>query len=324
MDFERFKKTQSKVVKLIENSINKNRLVHAYLFEGAKGTLKMEAAYYLASLLLCTSPNKPCLECVECKRVLKQEHPRIYLVEPIGDVIRKDQIDDLIFEFSRKGLEEGVRIYIIKDIEKATLPAANSLLKFIEETKEGIYGVMITENISNVLSTIKSRSQIVSFNKVSREDALKDYSKNGIDDETSRVLFTITNDTQEGVTLFNEGKVSKIIELVKIINKEISNEGNPYLAFFENSKKYFDDWNDKKYHQIFLDLLITITNDRIYKLLGQDDNIVFVNEINEDNMNGDYKRIYKQVDTMVSFKGRMKFNVNLETMYMQMFIEVMR
>ena len=79
-----------------------------------------------------------------------------------------------------------------------------------------------------------------------------------------------------------------------------------------------------KYHQIFLDLLITITNDRIYKLLGQDDNIVFVDEINEDNMNGDYKRIYKQVDTMVSFKGRMKFNVNLETMYMQMFIEVMR
>ena len=324
MDFERFKKTQSKVVKLIENSFNKNRLVHAYLFEGAKGTLKMEAAYYLASLLLCTSPNKPCLECVECKRVLKQEHPRIYLVEPIGDVIRKDQIDDLIFEFSRKGLEEGVRIYIIKDIEKATLPAANSLLKFIEETKEGIYGVMITENISNVLSTIKSRSQIVSFNKVSREDALKEYAENGIDDETSRVLFTITNDTQEGVMLFNEGKVSKIIELVKLINKEISNEGNPYLAFFENSKKYFDDWNDKKYHQIFLDLLITITNDRIYKLLGQDDNIVFVDEINEDNMNGDYKRIYKQVDTMVSFKGRMKFNVNLETMYMQMFIEVMR
>ena len=194
----------------------------------------MEAAYYLASLLLCTSPNKPCLECVECKRVLKQEHPRIYLVEPIGDVIRKDQIDDLIFEFSRKGLEEGVRIYIIKDIEKATLPAANSLLKFIEETKEGIYGVMITENISNVLSTIKSRSQIVSFNKVSREDALKEYAENGIDDETSRVLFTITNDTQEGVMLFNEGKVSKIIELVKLINKEISNEGNPYLAFFEN------------------------------------------------------------------------------------------
>lgn len=324
MDFERFKKTQSKVVKLIENSFNKNRLVHAYLFEGAKGTLKMEAAYYLASLLLCTSPNKPCLECVECKRVLKQEHPRIYLVEPIGDVIRKDQIDDLIFEFSRKGLEEGERIYIIKDIEKATLPAANSLLKFIEETKEGIYGVMITENISNVLSTIKSRSQIVSFNKVSREDALKEYAENGIDDETSRVLFTITNDTQEGVMLFNEGKVSKIIELVKLINKEISNEGNPYLAFFENSKKFFDDWNDKKYHQIFLDLLITITNDRIYKLLGQDDNIVFVDEINEDNMNGDYKRIYKQVDTMVSFKGRMKFNVNLETMYMQMFIEVMR
>ena len=324
MDFERFKKTQKKVLKLIENSYHKNRLVHAYLFEGAKGTPKIEAAYYLASLLLCTGDNKPCLECLECQRVLKKEHPRIYYVEASGENIRKDQIDDLIFEFSRKGLEDGTRVYIIKDIEKATLPAANSLLKFIEETKEGIYGVMITENLSNVLSTIISRSQVVSFSKVSEEEIISEYEKNGIDNETSRVLSTITNDTNEGLELYNEGKILNLIEMVKICNKEILNEGNPYLAFYENYKRLFEDLNDKKYHQIFMDLLITITNDRIYKILGQEDRIVFINEASFFDATSDYHRTFRQVDTMARFKGRLKYNVNLETMYMQMFIEVMK
>ena len=64
MDFTRFKKTQKKVLRLIENSYKKNRLVHAYLFEGAKGTPKIEGAYYLANLLMCRGENKPCGECL--------------------------------------------------------------------------------------------------------------------------------------------------------------------------------------------------------------------------------------------------------------------
>ena len=82
MDFTRFKKTQKKVLKLIENSYKKNRLVHAYLFEGAKGTPKIEGAYYLANLLMCRGENKPCGECLDCQRILNGEHPRIFYIEP--------------------------------------------------------------------------------------------------------------------------------------------------------------------------------------------------------------------------------------------------
>ncbi len=322
MDFERFKKTQSRVLKLLENSYQKNRLVHAYLFEGAKGTLKLDAAYYLASLLFCKGENKPCMKCSECKRILNGEHPRIYRVAPSGETIRKDQIDDLIYEFSRVGLEEGVRVYIIEDIDKATPSAANSLLKFIEESKEGIYGIMTTDNLSNVLSTIRSRSQIVSFFKVKEEDLISDYMDKGLDRETSKILSTITNDTKEGFDLYNEGKIVDIINLVKEVNRAISSLSNPYVAFYKNNKVLTEDWGNKKYHQIFLDLLITITNDRIYKLLGQDEKIVFCDEIDEYDVDADYKKIFKQVDTMVRFKERLRYNVNLETMYVEMFIEV--
>lgn len=325
MDFERFKKTQSRVLKLIENSYKKNRLVHAYLFEGAKGTLKLEAAYYLASVLLCTGSNKPCGECLECKRIHKGEHPRIYYIEPDNGTIKKEQVDELIHEFSRKGLEEGTRVYIIKDIEKATLSASNSLLKFIEESNEGVYGIFITENFSNLLPTIVSRSQVVSFSKVSETELINEYKKNNVDEETAKVLNVVTNDVNEGLDLLKEGKIIDIINLVKKCNEEIVNDGTPYVAFYKYGKSLMDDVSNKKYHQIFLDLLITITNDRIYHIIGQDDNITFINEINNiDITNMDFSKAFKQAEAIVPYKGILRYNVNLETMYMKMFIEVMK
>lgn len=320
MDFERFKKTQSKVLKLLDNSYKKNRVSHVYLFEGAKGTLKLDAAYYLSSLLLCEGDTHPCGECLECKRIKKGSHPRIYVVGPDGESIKKEQIDNLIHDFSRKGLEEGNRIYIIKDIEKTTLSAANSLLKFIEESSEGIYGVLITDNIGSVLPTIISRCQVVNFYKVNQEDLIREYEKSNISLEVSKVLSIITNDTSEGIELLNEGKLNDIINLVKLCNKDIVEEKDAYVTFFENCKVLMDEGNVRKYHQIFLDLLITITNDRIYKALGQDDKIVF--ETENLNFDGDLRRAVSQSEVIISFKERLKYYVNLETMYMEMFIEV--
>lgn len=320
MDFERFKKTQTQVLKLLNNSYKKNRVSHVYLFEGAKGTLKLDGAYYLSNLLLCKGDNPPCGECLECRRIKRGSHPRIYLVEADGEVIRKDQIDNLIHEFSRKGLEEGNRIYIIKDIDKATPSAANTLLKFIEESVDGVYGILLTDNIGNVIPTILSRCQIVNFYKVNQEDLIKEYEKNNLSGEVSRILSIITNDTIEGLALVNEGKLNEIIDLVKLCNKAILDYKDAYVTFFENCKVLMDEGNVKKYHQIFLDLMITITNDRIYKSLGQDDRMIF--DLDIDTIDIDYNEAVKQSEILVKYKERLKYNVNLETMYMEMFIEV--
>ena len=325
MDFTRFKKTQKKVLRLIENSYKKNRLVHAYLFEGAKGTPKIEGAYYLANLLMCRGENKPCGECLDCQRILNGEHPRIFYIEPIQETIKKEQIEALEHEFSRVSLEEGVRVFIIKDIDKATLSASNSILKFLEEMNENNYGILITESLQNVLLTIRSRSQIVSFNKVTYEDNVKEYNDKGIDLEVSNVLAKITNNTDEGIEFIEEGYIIDIIDLVKKINRSIVLNENPYLKFYEASRFLFDD-NNKKNHQMFMDLLILITNDRIYKILGRDDEITFTNEIENlvNDMEMDYQKTFSQLEKIIEFKGRMKYNLNLDLMYMQMFIEIMR
>lgn len=325
MEFERFKKTQEKVVKLLENSYKKNRLVHTYIFEGAKGTLKLEGAYYLANLLLCEGENSPCGECISCKRIKNNDHPRIFLITPTGDTIKKEQIDELEHEFSRRSLEEGKRVFIILDIDKANLSASNSLLKFLEEMNDDCYGILITENIFNCLPTIKSRSQIVSFNKVNEDTLIKEYLSKGIDEDISKVLAKITNDSQEGEELIKEGKILDIIDLVKKVNQSILFNKTPFLTFYENSKFLFD-YNNKKYHEMFLDILVMIISDKIYKTLGMDEKIVFNKEISEivEKVDIDYQESFKQVEKILEFKMRLKYNINLETMYMQMFIEMMR
>ena len=154
---------------------------------------------------------------------------------------------------------------------------------------------------------------------------VKEYTDKGIDLEVSNVLAKITNNTDEGIEYIKEGKIIDIIDLVKKINRSIVLNENPYLKFYEASRFLFDD-NNKKNHQMFMDLLILITNDRIYKILGRDDEITFTNEIENlvNDMEMDYQKTFSQLEKIIEFKGRMKYNLNLDLMYMQMFIEIMR
>lgn len=324
MDFERLKRTQPRVVKTIENSIKMDRLVQVQLFEGAKGTPKMEAALYLASQILCEN-ECACGECKECKRIEEGIHPRVYLIDAIDKSIKKEQIESLEHEFSESGLEEGKRVFIINNIDKATLSASNSLLKFLEEMKEDTYGILITDNINSVISTIKSRSQIVSFGKVSKDEIVNEYINKGVGEEISKVLAIITNDVTEGMSLIEQGYIIDIVELVKDINKSFFDGNNPVLVFNEKGK-FLLDISDKFYHQVFLDLLITITNDRLYYLLNKHDEMLFSDSLMEiDNIYDiNYNQTFKQIEKIIEYKKRLQYNVNLELCYISLLLEMVK
>ena len=71
--------------------------------------------------------------CVNCKRIKNGNHPDVHIVEPDGLSIKIEQIRSLRTEFSKSGVESKKKLYVIIDAEKMTIPAANSLLKFLEE-----------------------------------------------------------------------------------------------------------------------------------------------------------------------------------------------
>ena len=324
MDFTVLFKTQPKFVKLINNSVKKNRLSQVYLLSGDKGTLKMQGALYLASLLLCENKNA-CGECASCKAIDNNTNANLLIVDSQpSNTIKKEQIEDLIHEFSLSSNE--TRVFIINNIEKATTASSNTLLKFLEEMKENTYGIIITDNLAGTLQTIRSRSKIITFEKINKSDLASFYESKSIDTEMAKILATLTNDVNEGIELYNDEKVLNIITLVKKINTCLINKENP-IVLLNDEGKFLLQEPDKKYHELFLSLLVTITNDRLFYLLGKHDEMVFLQSFEEldeygiDVHNVNYKDTFKQLDVILSFKERISYNLNLELMYMDLFIK---
>ncbi len=326
MDFDTLLKTQKKVIKLFHNSLRKDRLVHTYLFEGAKGTSKIEAAYYFASMILCKGDNKPCHKCDDCRKIEKEIHPSLFFIKPQGGTIRKDQVEKLEKEFSLTALSETQRVYIIEDIDKATAAAANSLLKFLEELGGDKYGILITENVNQVLPTIRSRSQIISFEQVPPTLIAEELMLRGVDFEISFILSRISNNVDECLELIGDGKILDLIELVKKVGFTLASKTkDPVLVFYEEGEFLLKE-NDKKYHRIFLDLLVTLINDELSFILGETSEIIFKNTI--DNiapyLGSDYASKVGEVEKLLSFKQRLNYNINLELFYADLLIEIVR
>ncbi|MCK9536110.1 MAG: AAA family ATPase [Bacilli bacterium] len=324
MSFDFLLETQGHVVKLLNNSFKKGRIVHTYLFEGARGTAKLDAAYYLAALLLCQSDEKPCLSCEECSKIINRNHPSVILVSPENNVIRKEQADNLGKEFSLKSIDEKSRVFIIDEIDKATSATANSLLKFLEEAGTDNYGVLITENLYNVLPTIRSRSQIVSFSQLRPQIIADKLISLGIEEETSYVLANITNNVEECLEMINEGKILDIIDLTKkMAYSLVKKEKSPLLIFYEDGKFLLSE-SDKRYHNIFLDLMIAFFSSLLYLTLNQNEKIIFKNIINKIASDVDIppQRIIGELEKILDYKQKLRYNINIELFYTQMLTAV--
>lgn len=326
MKFDTLLRTQRKVIKLFENSLRKKRLVHIYLFEGAKGTPKLEAALYFAAMILCKERERPCLRCRDCLRVEKEAHPNVFVVRPEGGTIKKSQIELLEREFSLTALSESERVFIIDEIEKATLTAANSLLKFTEELEGDKYGIMLTENVDQVLPTIRSRAQIISFEQLPPSVVAEELISKGVEEETGRVLSKLTNSPEEGLALIGEGKILDLIELTRKVGLSLAGGGGePLLTFYEEGKFLLED-PDRRSHRLFLDLLVMLANDELQYILGETEGITFVNTIPKlaPHLDSDYEAKVREVEKLLNYKNRLNYNVNLELFYADLLIEIVR
>lgn len=174
MNKEYLKKSQPIVYQTLSNALKNQRVANAYLFHGPKGACKLETAVLFAQSLVCEHTDTDgfaCQECENCKRIENEDSLDYMLVS--NDRIKKKDIVDLqsFFESTSAG-KQNARTYILDHYDKATPDASNSLLKFLEEPSEGIYGILIADEKSNVLPTIQSRCQSIHFKPESCEHML--------------------------------------------------------------------------------------------------------------------------------------------------------
>ncbi|UTR12424.1 DNA polymerase III subunit delta' [Evansella sp. LMS18] len=276
--WEKLKETQPAVVKMLVNSLKKDRLAHAYLFEGPRGCGKKETAKVLAKSFFCTAANgpDPCLNCPDCKRIESGNHPDVHFIEAEGQSIKVDQIRHLKKEFSFRGVESSKKVYIVDDAEKMTPGAANSILKFLEEPDGEALAVLMTTQFHRILKTIVSRSQVLTFAPLSPERLVGKLVEEGISETDARTVSQITYDLEEGIQLCGENWIAqarnKVIQLIDEVSMR------PKYAFLTLQEVWMPFFKEKKDMQLGLDLFLIWYRDVLRMQVDQTDLIVYTDQ----------------------------------------------
>jgi DNA polymerase-3 subunit delta' len=166
-------------VQLLQRSLARGRLGHAYLFFGEQLETLESLARTLAKTLNCLNPiptngsaTDCCDECLNCKKIDHDLHPDVHLVKPLAKsrIIEVDNIRELIREINLKPTEGGYKIAIISDADRMTNPAsknaaANAFLKTLEEPPPKSILILLSTEPQRILETILSRCLRLNFSR---------------------------------------------------------------------------------------------------------------------------------------------------------------
>lgn len=163
--------SEDQAVNLLQNSLRRGRLGHAYLFSGPDAEPLEEVAMTLAKTLSCTDRTDgtdSCDKCSPCVRIHECKHPDVFWVRPESKsrVITIDQIRDLMQMVQLKPMEARVKVGIIVAVDRLNIAAANAFLKTLEEPPAHSVLILTTTEPQQVLETILSRCLRLKFSPV--------------------------------------------------------------------------------------------------------------------------------------------------------------
>ena len=162
---------QSHVTITLKNAIKENRIAHAYLFAGPRGTGKTTIAKILAKAINCTGDQPPCNECPNCKAITQGDHPDVIEIDAASNN-GVNEVRDLIDKVKYAPINAKYKVYIIDEVHMMTPEAFNALLKTLEEPPAHIVFILATTEPHKILPTIISRCQRFDFKRVDEKDII--------------------------------------------------------------------------------------------------------------------------------------------------------
>lgn len=164
---------QEHVVNVLKNSITKNKISHAYLFCGPRGTGKTSIAKLFARAVNCENPDQViCGTCDNCLAVADGTHPDLIEIDAASNN-GVDEIRGLIEKVKYTPILGKYKVYIIDEVHMLSQGAFNALLKTLEEPPSHVVFILATTEIHKVLPTIISRCQRYDFNRIGEVDIAK-------------------------------------------------------------------------------------------------------------------------------------------------------
>lgn len=287
MNKEDLKRNQPVAYQVLSNALKNQKLSHAYLFYGPSGSPKEQMALLLVQSLFCQHTDEDgfaCQECESCRRIAREESLDFFWAHAGGNQgirnlsrnelkkywdgedievtqkqkdafrIKKDTILSLQEKFSKSSVEKGWQAYILEEYDSATPEASNALLKFLEEPKDGLAGILIADELFNILPTILSRAQLISFRPASLETIKSSLSK-VIEDEESIDMLARSGWSLEDLTKRLENGFFEIKEAAKTYYENRTRNSailDMQLNVFNSKSEYYSKENVQLFIQWIL------------------------------------------------------------------------
>lgn len=277
---------QDVIIQTLKNAIQNNKLTHAYLFAGPRGTGKTSTAKILAKTINCKNLNnfEPCNECDSCIQINNKQTTDIIEIDAASNN-GVDEIRELKSKVNLVPSNSKYKVYIIDEVHMLSPGAFNALLKTLEEPPQYIIFILATTEPHKIPATILSRCQRFDFKKISTKKIVENLNK-----IVSNENIIIENEALEEIAILSQGGMRDSISLldqaisycpeniscqdIHDINGTIGNEEMKKIIDVILDKKIaqllkiFDDLDDKGKNLIKLveELVLYLRNILIYQV----------------------------------------------------------
>lgn len=325
MNLNELKELQPTVMRRLQTIYEKNRIGHAYIFDGEKDTGKVEVTIFFVKLLLCENPsnNIPCEECRNCKRIDSGNHPNVKHIQPDGQFIKIEQIRDLIAEMTKTGFEEGRKIYVIHEAERMNIPSSNTLLKFLEEPEGNVTAILLTSNYQSILPTIQSRCQHVKFASIPKSILRKKLEQEGVTKSMASTVSMVTNSLEEGLKLAKDEQFAHlrktVLKLVETVNQNVH---EALLIVYED---WLPNLKEKQEVEQALDLLLYAYRDIVAIKVNPEAQCTFPDMVQvwkSIALHSTYDRLSNQMQAILQARKNLERNMNRTLLMEQLMLKL--
>lgn len=285
---------QEHISTILKNQIINDRIGHAYLFSGIRGTGKTTIAKIFARAVNCLNPHdgEPCNECEVCKAILNENLTDVVEIDAASNN-GVDNIRDITEEVMYFPTKAKYKVYIIDEVHMLSTGAFNALLKTLEEPPQHVKFILATTEPNKLPATILSRCQRFDFRRINNADIVK---------RLKEILNVINKKADDNaLKMIAEASEGAMRDAISILDRCVSDSDNITVDYVSNLIGLPNGLE-------ILDLIECINNKEVEKVLSVTDNLLD----NGKNINVILSEMIKHFQNILIFKTTGKIDVYSE------------